>query len=95
MKLSKENTDLVIKWLNEKCGQLRCTSCGHAKWEIAQGNIMLGFNPKTTRFHYNEGLPVVSVACTNCGKIEFFSTGIMGIRPEPIPEENIEKGEDI
>ena len=90
MKLTEKNTSLVVNWINNKCGQLRCTSCGHAKWEIAQGNIILGFNPTTTRFHYNEGLTVVTVACTNCGRIEFFSSGIMGIKPEPSPEENIE-----
>jgi hypothetical protein len=94
MKLSKENTELVINWLNEKCGKLRCTACGNSKWEIAQANIVLGFNPTTTRFHYHDGLPVVSLACGNCGHIEMFSSGIMGIKPEPIAEENIENKEN-
>lgn len=83
MELSQTDRDLIATWLNEKCGQMRCTCCGNAQWEILpMATLPIAFNLHSTRFFYSQGIPQVGVICTNCGHTLFFNPGVMGIKPD-------------
>lgn len=87
MQLSESDKQHIINWLNEKCGQMRCTCCGVGNWTLLDiSTLPIGFDVRSTRFFYHQGLPQVTVACSNCGHLLNFSPGIMGLKPEP-PEE--------
>lgn len=90
MLITKENNDAIIKWLNAKCGQMRCTCCGEGKLSIMDiSTLQIGFDLDTTRFHYHQGMPFISICCLNCGYIMQFSSVVIGIKPKPVPEEQI------
>lgn len=92
MKISEENKKIIVDWVSEKCGQLRCTCCGNNQLTLVEiSNIQIGFDLDSTRFHYHEGLATASIACNNCGYLMQFATAAMGIKPKPIPEEKIEE----
>lgn len=82
MKLNEPDKAVVVKWLSEKCGQMRCFCCGNARWTLLENaGIQIGFDTRTTRFHYHEGVPVVSVACENCGHLLNFAASLLGLKP--------------
>ena len=56
--------------------------------------VQIGFDLETTRFHYHEGMPTVSIVCETCGHIEFFAPGVIGIKPKPTKEEKVEIGKE-
>lgn len=92
MKITSENQQIILDWISNKCGQLRCTCCGYGKWSVLDiSTLQIGFDLDTTRFHYHEGLPLASIACENCGYIVQFGAGIMGIKPNPVPEEKVDE----
>jgi len=86
MKLNEPDKAVVVKWVSEKCGQMRCFCCGNARWTLLENaGIQIGFDTRTTRFHYHEGVPVVSVACENCGHLLNFAASLLGLKPEQAP----------
>jgi len=91
MIMTKENEALIVEWIKEKCGNLRCICCGNGKWQLSNiSMVLIGFNLETTRFHYHEGMPTVSIVCKDCGHIEFFASNVIGIQPKPTKEEKVE-----
>jgi hypothetical protein len=83
MELAEDDKKRVIRWLNEKCGAMRCTCCGTANWEILPfATLPIVVNLHTTRFFYSQGVPQIGVACVNCGHTLFFNAGVLGFRPE-------------
>lgn len=92
MKLSKDDQERVVDWLKEKCGVMRCKCCGNANWTAIEiPTIALGFNVRTTRFHYSDGIPMVHVACSTCGNVLSFSAKVIGLEPDKPKEEKTEK----
>lgn len=84
MELTEEDKQRVIRWLNDKCGTMRCTCCGMPNWEIVPvATLPIAVNIHSMRFFYSQGIPQIGVACTNCGHTLFFNTGVMGFRPDP------------
>ncbi len=69
---------------------MRCFCCGQARWQLLDGaSIQIGFDTHTTRFHYHEGVPVVSLACENCGHVINFAAVLMGLKPDQPPQEAV------
>lgn len=84
MILTEADQTKVQKWLEKKCGQLRCFCCGHAQWQLMNiSGITLGFDTHTTRFHYHDGVPTVSIACSNCAHLVSFAAVLLGLTPDP------------
>jgi RNase P subunit RPR2 len=53
----------------------------------------------STRFFYHQGIPHVSIACSDCGHMVFFNAGILGFKPDPpeeeiVPEDDAQSNED-
>lgn len=83
MELSESDKQRIIHWLRDKCGNMRCTCCGMANWEVLPAaTIPIGIDLHSTRFFYSQGIPQVSVACTNCGHMLFFNSGLLGFKPD-------------
>ena len=92
MKLTEADKSKITDWLSKKCGQMRCFCCGTGQWTLVDAaTIGVGFDTHTTRFHYHDGVPVVSVACANCGHLVFFSAMMLGLTPDPVASENVRK----
>jgi hypothetical protein len=90
VKLTQGDKDKVVKWLGERCGQMRCFCCGHARWQLLEtASIHIGFDTHTTRFHYHEGVPQVTVACENCGHLINFAATLLGLKPDQPPAETV------
>lgn len=89
MQMTEADKQRVLEWFNRKCGQMRCTCCGLGNWTLIDAaTLPIGFDLHTTRFYYSQGVPQISVACTNCGHMVFFNSAIMGFKPdEPSPAE--------
>jgi hypothetical protein len=82
MPLTEDDKTKVLDWISTKCGQMRCTCCGTGNWVFNDlPAILLGIDLHTTRFLYHQGFPAVSLLCMNCGHIVFFSSALMGFRP--------------
>lgn len=86
MNLSEEDKVKVIEWVRTKCDNLRCHCCGMANWDLAANAVIaLGYDVRSSRFHYHAGIPLVGLNCTNCGHFLLFSPLVMGIKPD-LPE---------
>lgn len=88
MILSQSDKQIIVDWLQNKCGVMRCTCCGHNVLQLIDiATLPIGFDIRTTRFFYAQGCPQVTVMCQNCGHLIFFNPAIMGLKPiEPQPE---------
>ncbi len=84
--LRPTDVNKVLHWLKTRCGTLRCHYCGRAQHTvIEEGGILLTYTPHTDRFHYGLGIPLVGLACNNCGHIALFSAVRMGLRVDQPP----------
>lgn len=95
MLLTADDTKKIADWLNEKCGQMRCVCCGNAIWEV-QGfaTLPIGFDVHSTRFFYSQGIPQITVACRTCGHLLFFSSAIIGFKPDEPPPMQVPPSEN-
>jgi len=90
MLLTDADKTKISEWLNAKCGKLRCICCGHGQWSlIDMSGLSIGFDVHSTRFHYHEGVPFVSIVCLNCAHLVHFSTAVMGFKPDVPPPADI------
>jgi hypothetical protein len=86
MELSQADRDKIADWLNQKCGQMRCTCCGYGRWEIVpMATLPIVIDLHSTRFFYSQGVPQIGVLCANCGHTLFFNPGVIGIKPDEPP----------
>ena len=79
-KLSPEQADKAIKWLDAKwAGDKRCWVCGTTKWTLEQhlvhppiyraGELMLG----------GLAYPQIAIRCSNCANTVFFNAVAMDV----------------
>ena len=95
MTLTEEDKKKISDWINEKCGQMRCTCCGYGQWELlGSATLPIGFDVHTTRFYYHQGIPQITIACVNCGHMLFFNPAIMGFKPDAPEEKEIDVSKD-
>ncbi len=90
MHLNDSDKKIVTDAITQKCGAMRCFCCGQNQWTLIDiPTIHIGFNTHTTRFHYHDGIPVVYVACSNCGHLVPFSAVMLGLKPDVPPVTSI------
>lgn len=78
-------TDAQRAIINEKLSKVKnatCDSCGENRWTVSdrifelrefnEGNLVIG-GPNSVI------LPVISVNCTNCGKVAFYNALMLGL----------------
>jgi hypothetical protein len=91
MLLTESDREKVLSWISSKCGQMRCICCGNGKWTLLDSSsLVIGFDMHSTRFHYHQGIPLIAIACMSCGHVVFFSSGVLGFKPDE-PKEEVSK----
>jgi predicted nucleic-acid-binding Zn-ribbon protein len=75
--LTDEQMEAAEEWLQNKGIGLKCSQCpGEMVLESTLANIP--HRGKTDLFQ-NNGQPVVSLFCSQCGNLQFYSAALMGI----------------
>ena len=83
MNLTDEDKKRIVDQIQEKCGSIKCFCCGSQKWALIDfATLPIGFDIHTTRFYYHQGIPQISLACSNCGHMMLFNAGILGLKPD-------------
>jgi len=80
--LTKDQKQEVVNWMQSKGINPVCPTCNSSNLGIAMvANLGAGANNGTVNTEINgENLvPVVQVACMECGKIRHFSAVVMGL----------------
>jgi hypothetical protein len=77
MKLSAEHKNQVHAWLLSKSptGQMTCPVCQQTNWGIVDwllSMLVVGEKPSIA-------IPIVSLACENCGHAQFFFAKTIGL----------------
>jgi len=81
MSLSPEDSAKVQQWLNSKCIKDTCDKCNSNEWSTGSISFLptLKKDGDTTNLDIVNGLPVIHMACNNCGYVMFFSAVKMGV----------------
>lgn len=80
MMLSDEQKEKIVKALNERIGGFECPMCHKGPFTIIDGyfNIPL----QSSLYSYlmgNTTVPMVAIACSNCGYVSFHALGALGL----------------
>ncbi|MDJ1481872.1 hypothetical protein QNI16_15330 [Cytophagaceae bacterium YF14B1] len=78
MTLSKEQEMQVRSWIDSKTGSLTCPVC-QSKSKSVEGMVAMFPVNTEKNVDMNFQMPVVIVACGNCGYIMPFSASKMGL----------------
>ena len=83
MELSKDD---IAKKLNDKKATLPCQRCGQGSFSVLDGysklSILNNFKSLNSTVLGGPSVPVVLVACNNCGAITQHALGALGLLPK-------------
>jgi Zn ribbon nucleic-acid-binding protein len=85
MVLTPEQQETVTKWLREKLGMRSCPSCGQLQGFMIGAMIAAPIVKMTSEgmaVDMENSVPLVPLACRNCGHVRLFSAVFMGLIPE-------------
>lgn len=78
--ITKEEKEEIVKVLIEKLPHMECPMCHNRHFIIADGYTMLGVQDvKDQVILGGQSMPVIGLACSQCGFISFHSLGILGL----------------
>lgn len=88
-KLTKEESDRVIRWLNTKVGEAQssCPICGNRKWSL-QSHVVAPMLYGQGAIIGGAAYPQVMLLCKNCAYTHFLNAVAIGLFPSS-------KGEDV
>lgn len=79
----QNNKDDLAKKIQEKAPSLKCPACSKSDFTLTEGYFAHDLQDDLISRHMGgKNVPVVPVACKNCGFIMEFSAGILGILPK-------------
>jgi predicted nucleic-acid-binding Zn-ribbon protein len=74
------NRDVVAKWLESHAPRMSCSCCGLKNFTVDESVAMTSSLADTKgRINYLAGVPLVSLVCSNCGHVAFFSAKMLGV----------------
>lgn len=79
----------IVKKLQIKAPNLKCPVCGFSDFTLTEGYFAHDLQDDLTSRHIGgKNVPVIPIACKNCGFVMEFSAGILGFLPDDKLEEN-------
>ena len=79
--MSKFDKNQIVQLLEERGAVNPCSRCGNPKFTILEG-----FSHLSLQENHNDGVvlggksvPIVHVACTNCGNLSMHAIGVLGL----------------
>jgi predicted nucleic-acid-binding Zn-ribbon protein len=84
MALDPDDFEVAKTWLETHCRNMACPCCGTNAWTIGDISTMLPLQGNAVQLG-GTVTPTVSLACTNCGYMRFFSAVIMGLAEPGAP----------
>lgn len=88
----KNNSEKIASKIKEKIPNLKCPVCSHADFTLTEGYFAHDLQDDLLSRHIGgKNVPVVPVACKNCGFVMEFAAGILGL----LPEEKSEQKKDV
>lgn len=79
MELTDEEKRKLTEWFDSKGLPGRCACCGGTEWLMAGMMAILGFDAQSKEASAGNMLPVIPLACKNCGCVRFFAAAHMGL----------------
>lgn len=80
--------------LNDKTGGRElpsCPFCGHSEYAAPQEMVPMIISKKYEGLHLGPVIPTAPLICRNCGYINFFALGALGL----LPKENDSTGDNV
>jgi hypothetical protein len=75
--------DLIAKKIQERVPGLKCPACGLSDFTLTEGYLAHDLQDDlVSRQIGGKNVPVVPIACKNCGFIMEFSAGILNLLPK-------------
>jgi RNase P subunit RPR2 len=79
----KNNTEKIAAKIKEKIPSLRCPACSHTEFSFTDGYFAHDIQDDLVNRHMGgKNVPVIPVACKNCGFIMEFAAGVLGFLPK-------------
>lgn len=76
------NKESIVKKINSKVSNLKCPVCLNSDFVFTDGYFAHDLQEDlVSRQMGGKNVPVVPIACKNCGFIMEFSAGVLGILP--------------
>lgn len=88
----QNNKENIAKKIQEKIPNLKCPVCAHSDLTLTDGYFAHDLQDNLLSRHIGgKNVPVVPVACKNCGFVMEFAAGILGL----LPEEKLDEKKDL
>lgn len=80
MKLTPAQQQVLLKILQEKWTDRKCSTCGNSNWSVADIIFELGeYHEGTIILGSGSVAPVVYASCNTCGHMVFFNAMAIGL----------------
>jgi hypothetical protein len=77
--MKEEEKQKVVKWINEKCPNMKCECCGTKQWNL-QDNIIAPPNIQNGSIAVGGNMtPQIMLICSKCGNTKYFNAVHIGI----------------
>lgn len=94
-KLTADERQKLAEWLNERAPKASCPMCQTSAWTITGVLVALNVSPPDRIQIGGITLPVVPVACSNCGYVGLISAVIAGLMSGDEPPKASETPEAV
>jgi len=74
---SKENKETALRWIKERCPNLKCEACNHNKWTLADDLVMSMPFTGGGLVIGGPSYPLAMLICNNCGNTKHFNAVMM------------------
>lgn len=78
-RLTKDERQRLVDWLNQKWTHRTCTSCGTHEWDLMDQLTMMPVYMQRTEPEIGRAVVCVSAICQNCARMEFFNALVMNV----------------
>lgn len=78
--LNKERKEEIANRLNERIGRFECPMCHKGPFSIIDGYVQANIQSNLSSYSLGgASIPMIAIACNNCGYISFHALGALGL----------------